>query len=68
MSENKYEKLDYIVFNPIHNTYKICPMVIDPMKCDNNFEIDIDKHLSILTAKKYYRNIYNIFNRKEYPY
>ena len=68
MSENKDEKLNYIVLNPIHNTFKICPMIIDKMKCDNNFEININKHLSILTAQKYYKNIYNIFNRKEYPY
>ena len=32
--------------------------------CD--VEIDINKHLSILTAKKYYKKI-NIFDRSEYP-
>lgn len=59
-------ELKYVVLNPIHSTFQICPMIIDPNKCDNDFEIDIKKHLSVLTAKKYYKKI-NIFNRLEYP-
>ena len=59
-------ELKYIVLNPIHSTFKVCPVVIDPLKCDNTFKIDIHKHLPILTAKKYYKKI-NIFDRSEYP-
>jgi len=58
--------LNYIVLNPIHSTFKICPMIIDKKKCNHNFKINIYKHLSILTAKKFDKKI-NIYNRKEYP-
>jgi hypothetical protein len=59
-------ELRYVVLNPIHTTFKNCPMIIDEKKCNNNFTIHIHKHLSILTAKKFYRKI-NIYNRDEYP-
>lgn len=59
-------ELKYVVLNPIHSTFKVYPVVIDPMKCDYTFEIDINKHLPILTARKYYKKI-NIFDRSEYP-
>jgi len=59
-------ELNYVVLNPIHSTFQLCPMIIDPKKCNHTFEIDINKHLSILTAKKYYKKI-NIFDRSEYP-
>jgi hypothetical protein len=59
-------ELNYVVLNPVHSTFQSCPMVIDPNKCDYTFEIDIHKHFSILTDKKFYKKI-NIFNRSEYP-
>ena len=58
--------LKYVVLNPLHYTFKSCPMVIDKKKCNNNFRINIHKHLPILTARKFDKKI-NIYNRNEYP-
>lgn len=52
--------IKYVVLNPVHSTFKKCPIVIDPLKCNYNFKIDIKKHFSILTAQKFYKTI-NIF-------
>ena len=60
------ENLNYVVLNPVHSTFKVCPMIIDPIKCDHTFPINIYKHLPILTAKKLHKKI-NIYDRDEYP-
>ena len=58
--------IKYVVLNPVHSTFKKCPIVIDSLKCNYIFKIDIKKHFSILTAQKFYKTI-NIFDRSEYP-
>ena len=63
---NSSEQPKYLMLNPIHNCFYYPPMIIDPNKCDNNFKIDIYKHLSILTAVKYYAQHKDISNPNSY--